>query len=58
MSNTIIIAVENNNSVIIGNKKGYAGRVHASHEDAMTIAWLLRDICIDKGIDVDLQYNW
>jgi hypothetical protein len=32
--------------------------VYNNHEDAMTVAWLLRDLLIEAGDSVNLIYNW
>ena len=32
--------------------------IYKSHDDAMTVAWLMRDIMIDEGDRVNLIYNW
>jgi len=46
-------------SVTIKHVDGYiSGKSYASHEDAMTVAWLCRDWLEDAGNSVELIYNW
>lgn len=41
-----------------GNFSTTCGGIYTSHDDAMTVAWLMRDILIDAGDRVNLIYNW
>jgi hypothetical protein len=55
----ITIMVNENNSVLFDDGKGrMSGKKHSSHSDAMCIAWLARDIFVEKGYNVNLIYNW
>jgi len=56
---TTIMVSSKPDSVTIKHVDGYiSGKSYASHEDAMTVAWLCRDWLEDAGNSVELIYNW
>ena len=54
-----IMVSDSPDSVSVQHVDGYvSGRSYKSHDDAMTVAWLVRDWLEDEGNEVALIYNW
>ena len=56
---TTIMVSDRPDRVAIRHADGFIhGKSYASHEDAMTVAWLTRDWLESEGNEVELIYNW
>ena len=58
MSAKIMIDGKSHCVIIQYNSEIQPGRNSKNHIDAMTKAWLWRDILEERGVDVELIYHW